>query len=122
MNCRMRLHSLKYFFGDSFTTEDGEEMSSREIRRILKEHIDSENKKKPLTDEETIEWNKVVERFDAVCKEAYIKEVANKWKDQIDIRVYDALMTYVVEMKEHGIIVEQFVDTDNQLYYIYRTN
>jgi len=32
--------------------------------------------KKELTAEETIEWNKIVERFDTVCKEAYIKDVA----------------------------------------------
>ena len=43
-------------------------------------------------------------------KEDYTKEVANKWKDQIDPRVYDALMTYEVEMKEHGVIVEQLID------------
>lgn len=28
------------------------------------------------------------------AKEAYIKEVANRWKDQIDPRVYEALMKY----------------------------
>lgn len=49
------IFSLKYFFGEGFTTEDGEEMSSREIRRVLKEHIDSEDKKKPLTDDELTE-------------------------------------------------------------------
>ncbi|WP_321519530.1 RNA polymerase factor sigma-54 [uncultured Bacteroides sp.] len=49
------IFSLKYFFGEGFTTEDGEEMSSREIRRILKDHIDNENKKKPLTDDELTE-------------------------------------------------------------------
>jgi RNA polymerase sigma-54 factor len=43
------IFSLKYFFGEGFTTEDGGEMSSREIRRILKEHIDNEDKKKPST-------------------------------------------------------------------------
>ena len=31
-------------------------------------------------------------------KEKYIKEVANKWKDQIDIRVYEALMSYEVSI------------------------
>ena len=46
------IYSLKYFFSDGYTTEDGEEMSVREIRRILKECIDNENKKKPLTDDE----------------------------------------------------------------------
>jgi RNA polymerase sigma-54 factor len=46
---------LKYFFSDGYTTENGEEMSVREIRRILKECIDNENKKKPLTDDELTE-------------------------------------------------------------------
>ncbi len=49
------IYSLKYFFSDGYTTEDGEEMSVREIRRILKECIDNENKKKPLTDDELAE-------------------------------------------------------------------
>ena len=33
-------------------------------------------------------------------KESYIKEIANKWKDQIDTRVYDALMNYQVEITD----------------------
>ena len=33
-------------------------------------------------------------------KESYIKEVANKWKDQIDPKVYDALMNYQVEITD----------------------
>lgn len=46
------IYSLKYFFNDGYTTESGEELSVREIRKILKECIDSENKKKPYTDDE----------------------------------------------------------------------
>ena len=34
------------------------------------------------------------------AKESYIKEVANKWKDQIDPRVYEALMNYQVEITD----------------------
>ena len=34
------------------------------------------------------------------AKEAYIKEVANKWKDKIDPRVYKALMNYQVEITD----------------------
>ena len=33
-------------------------------------------------------------------KEAYIKEVANKWKDQIDPRVYEALINWKVEIDD----------------------
>ena len=32
------------------------------------------------------------------AKEKYIKEVADKWKDHIDIRVYEALMNYEVSI------------------------
>ncbi len=46
------IYPLKFFFSDGYTTEDGEEMSVREIRKILKECIDNEDKKKPLTDDE----------------------------------------------------------------------
>ena len=34
------------------------------------------------------------------AKETHIKEVANKWKDQIDPRVYEALMSYEVEITD----------------------
>lgn len=34
------------------------------------------------------------------AKEAYIKEVAEKWKDKIETKVYDALMSYEVEVTD----------------------
>jgi RNA polymerase sigma-54 factor len=46
------IYSLKMFFSDSYVREDGEELSVREIRNILKECIDGENKKTPYTDDE----------------------------------------------------------------------
>ncbi|MDE5759579.1 MAG: RNA polymerase factor sigma-54 [Bacteroides sp.] len=49
------IYSLKFFFNDGYITEDGEEMSVREIRKILKECIDSEDKKRPYTDDELTE-------------------------------------------------------------------
>ncbi|OFX19137.1 MAG: RNA polymerase sigma-54 factor [Bacteroidetes bacterium GWA2_31_9b] len=42
---------LKYFFSEGLQTESGEEVSTREIKSILKECIDNEIKKKPLTDD-----------------------------------------------------------------------
>jgi len=42
---------LKSFFSESMQTESGEEVSTREIKKILSECIDSENKSKPHTDE-----------------------------------------------------------------------
>ena len=49
------IYPLKFFFSDGYVTEDGEEMSVREIRKILKECIDGEDKTKPYTDDELCE-------------------------------------------------------------------
>lgn len=43
---------LRYFFTEGYTRQDGEEMSSREVKRLLKEVIDQEDKANPLTDDE----------------------------------------------------------------------
>lgn len=42
---------IKSFFSESMQKDDGETVSTREIKTILKEIIDSENKEKPFTDE-----------------------------------------------------------------------
>ena len=42
---------LKSFFSESMTNTDGEEVSTREIKKILQDVIDSEDKKKPVIDE-----------------------------------------------------------------------
>ena len=43
-------------------------------------------------------FNTELEAFKAykTAKESFIKELANKWKSQIDIRAYNALMNYEV--------------------------
>ncbi len=46
------IYSLKYFFSESMQKDDGEEVSTREIKSILKECIGNENKQKPVTDDE----------------------------------------------------------------------
>lgn len=43
---------LKSFFSESMQTENGEEVSTREIKKILSDCIDAEDKNKPLTDEQ----------------------------------------------------------------------
>ena len=42
---------LRFFFTDSYTTEDGEEMSTRKIKVALRDIINNENKQKPLSDD-----------------------------------------------------------------------
>jgi RNA polymerase sigma-54 factor len=45
------IYPLKYFFSEGIVNESGEEVSNREVKKILSDAIDNENKKKPLTDE-----------------------------------------------------------------------
>jgi RNA polymerase sigma-54 factor len=42
---------LKFFFSEGLQTDSGEEVSTREIKRILQDCIENELKRKPLTDE-----------------------------------------------------------------------
>ena len=42
---------LKYFFSEGISTESGEEVSSREVKQIIKQLIDAEDKSKPLSDD-----------------------------------------------------------------------
>lgn len=42
---------LKSFFSESLSTEDGDEVSTREVKKILQDIIEDEDKKKPHTDE-----------------------------------------------------------------------
>lgn len=43
---------LKFFFSESIATDEGEEVSSREVKRILADSVAAEDKRKPLTDDE----------------------------------------------------------------------
>jgi RNA polymerase sigma-54 factor len=42
---------LKYFFSEGISTESGEDVSSREVKHILRTLIDEEDKRKPLSDD-----------------------------------------------------------------------
>ena len=42
---------LKYFFSEGLQTDSGEEVSTREIKSILQDCIENEDKRKPLTDD-----------------------------------------------------------------------
>ena len=48
------IYPLKYFFSEGLVANDGEEVSTREIKTILTSSIAEEDKRKPLTDEELV--------------------------------------------------------------------
>jgi RNA polymerase sigma-54 factor len=45
------IYPLKYFFSEGISTDSGEEVSSREVKQIIKDIIDSEDKNKPYSDD-----------------------------------------------------------------------
>ena len=48
---QIQIFPLKYFFSEGIATDSGEEVSSREVKQIIKELIDGEDKSKPFSDE-----------------------------------------------------------------------
>ena len=50
--------SLKYFFSESSVTEDGEEVSKKEVKKILTELINNEDKNSPYSDDKLSEMLK----------------------------------------------------------------
>ena len=49
------IYPLKYFFSESLSTDSGEEVSTREVKKILSDAIVGEDKRNPLTDEKLME-------------------------------------------------------------------
>ncbi|MBR4409269.1 MAG: RNA polymerase factor sigma-54 [Bacteroidales bacterium] len=50
---------LKYFFSEGLENQEGEEVSTRELKKVLQECVDGEDKHKPLTDDQLVaEMNK----------------------------------------------------------------
>ena len=45
---------LKYFFSEGLENSEGEEVSTREIKKVLRECVDKEDKHNPLTDDELV--------------------------------------------------------------------
>jgi RNA polymerase sigma-54 factor len=45
------IYPLKYFFSEGISTDSGEDVSSREVKKVLEEIIGNEDKMRPLSDE-----------------------------------------------------------------------
>jgi RNA polymerase sigma-54 factor len=74
------IFALKHFFSESMQTYDGEEVSTREIKQILSECIDGEDKKRPLTDEKLTQ---------ILQKKGYriARRTVAKYREQLNISV-----------------------------------
>ena len=71
---------LKFFFSESLSTDSGEEVSTREVKKILSDIVDGEDKLKPLSDEHLTE--KLQERGYNIAR----RTVA-KYREQLNIPV-----------------------------------
>ncbi|AGC76143.1 RNA polymerase RpoN-/SigL-like sigma 54 subunit [Nonlabens dokdonensis] len=71
---------IKEFFSESMTNSDGEEVSTREIKKILETVIGEESKKKPLTDQKLA---------DLLKEKGYpiARRTVAKYREQLDIPV-----------------------------------
>jgi RNA polymerase sigma-54 factor len=71
---------LKYFFSESLSTDSGEEVSTREVKKILSDAIEAEVKKKPLTDEKLM---------DLLKEKGYniARRTVAKYREQLNIPV-----------------------------------
>lgn len=71
---------LKSFFSESLTKDDGEEVSTKEVKKILQERIDAEDKQNPLTDEKLMELLK---------EQGYVlaRRTVAKYREQLQIPV-----------------------------------
>lgn len=71
---------LKSFFSESLVTDSGEEVSTREVKKILSDCIGGEDKKKPLTDEKLA---------DILQEKGYniARRTVAKYREQLDIPV-----------------------------------
>lgn len=72
------IYSLKYFFSEGLENQEGEEVSTRELKKALQECVDNENKRKPLTDDELVD--KMVEKGYKVARRTIAK-----YRDQLGI-------------------------------------
>lgn len=74
------IYPLKYFFSESMQTDTGEEISSREVKAILKECIENEDKRKPLTDDRLAELLK---------EKGYViaRRTVSKYREQLNMPI-----------------------------------
>ena len=72
------IYSLKYFFSEGLENQEGEEVSTRELKKALQDCVDSENKHKPLTDDELVV--KMTEKGYKVARRTIAK-----YRDQLGI-------------------------------------
>ena len=80
MQTRFGVYPLKHLFSESMLTNSGEEVSSKEIKKILIEIVENENKKRPLSDDALC---------DVLCKRGYkiARRTVAKYREQADIPV-----------------------------------
>ena len=73
---RFGVYELKYFFSESLETEDGEDVSTREVKKMLQQMMDEEDKSAPLSDQKLA---------DGLAKQGYkvARRTVTKYREQM---------------------------------------
>jgi RNA polymerase sigma-54 factor len=74
------MYPLKYFFSEGIATDSGEDVSSREVKQLIKDIIDKEDKAKPLPDD----------KLDLILREKgynIARRTVAKYREQLQIPV-----------------------------------
>lgn len=50
------IYSLKYFFSEGLENAEGDQVSTRELKKVLQDAIDAEDKSNPLTDDQLVDY------------------------------------------------------------------
>ncbi len=71
---------LKYFFSEGIATDSGEDVSNREVKSVLQDMVDGEDKKKPLLDDKLVKM---------LNKKGYniARRTVAKYREQLQIPV-----------------------------------
>lgn len=72
------IYPLKFFFSEGLENQEGEEVSTRELKKALRECVDAEDKHKPLTDDQ------LVEQMNRLGYKVARRTIA-KYRDQLNI-------------------------------------
>ena len=80
MQTRFGIYPLKHLFSESMLTNSGEEVSSKEVKKILTEIIESEDKRHPLSDDALCE---------ILCEKGYkiARRTVAKYREQAEIPI-----------------------------------
>jgi RNA polymerase sigma-54 factor len=97
------VYELKYFFSEGLETVDGEEVSNKEVKAILQDIVDNEDKTKPLSDQKLAD--RLEERGFKIAR-----RTVSKYRKQLSIPV--ARLRKEIVLEEDGAPEEEMEEAE----------